>query len=41
MAAGRRLIRLDKELEGRREGEREQKVRRESGGQGHFGAHNI
>lgn len=39
MAAGRRLIRLDKELEGKeREGDRLNKVRRERGGQGQFGA---
>lgn len=34
MAAGSRLIRLDKELEGRQEGEWVHKERRESGGQG-------
>lgn len=41
MAAGRRLIRPDKELEGRREGDGLNKVRRERGGQGQFGAHNT
>ena len=39
MAAGRRLIRLDKELEGRRARPVKQSEERERGGQGQLGAH--